>query len=178
VSAPGRLDIYAAVARGEITAADAQAMLATAATGPADRAWFPLSYGQQSLWVVSETAPGNAAYNVPIAYRVDRNLDTAALQRALQSLGALHPALRTVLSVRDGVPGQLVLPEVEIGIVARTTIAEGDVLTVDLAFYTFACYRIKRGGLHQLDTAFLRAVDDGCCQWMLATSLEAGSQFQ
>src|SRR5215211_7303280 len=46
----------------------------------------PLSFAQQRLWFLDQLAPGNVAYNMPAALRMDGPLDVAALQRSLEAI--------------------------------------------------------------------------------------------
>ena len=63
--------------------------LTAAETTPEGRTW-PLSFAQQRLWFIEQLAPGLPAYNVPLALRLHGPLDTAALQRALNTIAARH----------------------------------------------------------------------------------------
>ena len=76
-----------------------------AASGP-ERA--ELSFAQQRLWFLDQWSPGNLAYVIPVALRLSGDLDTPALDAALQALVERHAALRTTYPSRDGVPSQLV----------------------------------------------------------------------
>jgi amino acid adenylation domain-containing protein len=64
---------------------------------PAGLTELPLSYGQEQLWFIDRFAPGQAAYNIPLAIAVSGPLDPAALSRALDLLVARHETLRTRL---------------------------------------------------------------------------------
>ena len=75
--------------------------LVAARTQPADD--FPLSTGQERLWVMQRLFPDSGVYNVPIVFDVDGPLDSAALARALIALEERHHALR--LRVFDGADG-------------------------------------------------------------------------
>ncbi|MFD7662718.1 amino acid adenylation domain-containing protein [Streptomyces sp. NPDC059788] len=55
----------------------------------------PATSEQQRLWLLQQRAPQSCAYNVPLAFRLDGAVDTAALREALRRLVARHPALRT-----------------------------------------------------------------------------------
>ena len=48
----------------------------------------PLSFGQQRLWFLHQLAPESAAYNIPLAVRMDGPLDARALAAALTRGGA------------------------------------------------------------------------------------------
>jgi amino acid adenylation domain-containing protein len=60
---------------------------------------FPLSDGQQRLWVMQRLAPDSAFYNVPLALDLQGSLDEAAFSRALVALETRHQALR--LRIRE-----------------------------------------------------------------------------
>ncbi len=79
-------------------------------SGPADR--YPLSYGQQALWFIQQSAPENVAYNVGLAFWIRSGLEVAALRQAFQQLVDRHPSLRTTFPApSDGTdPVQIVHP--------------------------------------------------------------------
>lgn len=90
-----------------------------AGLGRTEETHFPLSYGQQALWVVYQQAPDSSAYNMGVSLRIQTHLDVPALHRALQSLVERHVALRTTFSMSDGLltqeiraPHNLVFEEV------------------------------------------------------------------
>ncbi|PAM56254.1 hypothetical protein CEJ63_21330, partial [Acinetobacter baumannii] len=60
-----------------------------------------LSYAQERQWFLWQLEPESAAYHVPNALRLSRQLDRAALQRSFDALLARHETLRTVF-VSDG----------------------------------------------------------------------------
>lgn len=89
---------------------------------PADRAAhprLPLSYAQQRLWFLDELEPGTPVYNMPFAVKVHGQLDTAALQAALDSLSQQHESLRTVFSATDSEPVQRVLEKIDLTVNAE-----------------------------------------------------------
>ncbi|MEO1429666.1 MAG: amino acid adenylation domain-containing protein, partial [Cyanobacteria bacterium J06633_8] len=67
---------------------------------------FPLSYGQQGIWFLYKLAPHTPAYNIAFTARIRSHLNIAALQRALQTLIARHPSLRTTFGQLDAEPFQ------------------------------------------------------------------------
>ncbi|HEU4559242.1 MAG TPA: condensation domain-containing protein, partial [Longimicrobium sp.] len=71
---------------------------------------LPLSFAQERLWFINRLEPESAAYNVPMAWRVDGALDQAALERALGEIVRRHEALRTVFPEVDGSPAQAIAP--------------------------------------------------------------------
>jgi non-ribosomal peptide synthetase component F/acyl carrier protein len=56
---------------------------------------FPLSYQQEQLWFLDRFNPGNAFYNVPMAWRLQGDLDVSRLERSLQEVVRRHEVLRT-----------------------------------------------------------------------------------
>uniref|UniRef100_UPI001A9FEEE4 condensation domain-containing protein n=1 Tax=Pseudomonas sp. 79_C TaxID=2813567 RepID=UPI001A9FEEE4 len=67
-----------------------------------------LSYAQRRMWFLWQLDPQGAAYNLPMAVRLNGPLDLAALQHAFDALVARHETLRTTFPGIDGVPYQCV----------------------------------------------------------------------
>jgi amino acid adenylation domain-containing protein len=76
----------------------------------ANRDSAPLSFAQQRLWFIDQLEPGSAAYSIPAAWRLSGALDVAALERALGEIVRRHEALRTVITLADGTPVQVIRP--------------------------------------------------------------------
>lgn len=72
----------------------------------------PLSPGQQRMWVLNEAGAG-AAYNMPLAFRLQGTLDRDALDSSLGALIARHATLRTRYTSERGRPQQIVEPPSE-----------------------------------------------------------------
>ncbi|GGU63874.1 SDR family NAD(P)-dependent oxidoreductase [Streptomyces daghestanicus] len=63
----------------------------------------PATSEQERLWLLHRRDPDDRSYDVPLAFRVDGTVDTAALRRALATLVTRHPALRTrLVATPDG----------------------------------------------------------------------------
>ncbi len=71
---------------------------------------LPLSFAQQRLWFLEQFNGPGTAYNLPFAWRLDGDLDPAALAAALGDVVARHESLRTVFGVEGGQPYQHVIP--------------------------------------------------------------------
>ena len=72
----------------------------------------PLSYAQERIWFMEQYAPGTAAYNVPLAFRLRGRVRAGALSAAVRTIGDRHEALRTsFLSDADGGPICVVHPK-------------------------------------------------------------------
>ncbi len=71
-----------------------------------DRTDFPLSFGQRRLWFLERLEGQSAAYNMPLAMKLDGPFDLLALHSALEALKSRHMTLRTTFQDVDGEPMQ------------------------------------------------------------------------
>ncbi|MEH7829979.1 non-ribosomal peptide synthetase [Gemmobacter denitrificans] len=71
---------------------------------------LPLSFAQQRLWFLDQLSPGDPAYSLPIALRLEGALDPAALAAALTWIVARHAVLRSRFVLQAGAPVQVALP--------------------------------------------------------------------
>ncbi|MFJ2744338.1 amino acid adenylation domain-containing protein [Streptomyces sp. NPDC087440] len=98
----------AALARALAGADTARAALTARAPGERPEV-LPLSFAQQRLWFLDRLdTEGVGTYNIPLAVRLDGDLDVAKLKDALGAVVARHESLRTVFPVLDGTPAQQV----------------------------------------------------------------------
>ena len=67
---------------------------------------LPLSYAQERLWFIDQLKPGDSAYNVPTAFRLEGNLNDAALERSINEIVRRHDVLRTTFPSVQGKPRQ------------------------------------------------------------------------
>ncbi|GGR89683.1 hypothetical protein GCM10010252_30740 [Streptomyces aureoverticillatus] len=104
-------------------AAEARAALVPAADRP-ER--LPLSFAQQRLWFLHRLEGPSATYNMPLALRLEGELDVPALELALYDVVARHESLRTVYPMADGKPYQHVLApgEAHTGLTVRAVARE------------------------------------------------------
>ncbi|WP_426576124.1 amino acid adenylation domain-containing protein [Xenorhabdus stockiae] len=65
---------------------------------------YPLSEGQQGLWVLHKHAPQNSAYNCPVCFRVNGRIDPYLFQQALDLLVRRYPILATMVFEEEGLP--------------------------------------------------------------------------
>ncbi len=70
---------------------------------------YPLSRGQQRLWVLSQLTEEWVAYNEPKVHTLEGAFDVAAFEAAFRALVERHEILRTRLITVDGLPRQQVL---------------------------------------------------------------------
>ncbi|HFQ93363.1 MAG TPA: non-ribosomal peptide synthetase, partial [Anaerolineae bacterium] len=85
-----------------------------AITPRADQSSYPLSYAQQRLWFLDQFDPDSPFYNISAALRLTGPLDTAALQKTLQTIGERHEILRVNFQTEKGYPVQVVAPELNV----------------------------------------------------------------
>ena len=71
---------------------------------------IPLSFSQQRLWFLEQLSPGNTAYHIPLAVRLEGDLDVTALEQSLNEVVRRHEVLRTQFPVSDGRPSQWIQP--------------------------------------------------------------------
>jgi len=76
----------------------------------------PLSYAQERLWFLDRLEPGGSAYNMPMAFRFEGELDRDILARCFRELARRHDALRTRFVMDDDAeqPLQVVDPPGEV----------------------------------------------------------------
>lgn len=79
-------------------------------------ATFPLSFAQTRLWFLDKFQPGNPAYNIPMALRLQGALSAVALERSFNDIVRRHESLRTTFGMKDGEPVQMVAPSLELKI--------------------------------------------------------------
>ncbi len=89
--------------RQQATAKPAAAISRRAQFSPA-----PLSLAQQRLWFLDRLAPGNAAYNISAAVRLQGTLNVTALEQSVGEVIRRHEALRTTFATVNGEPAQLI----------------------------------------------------------------------
>jgi amino acid adenylation domain-containing protein len=89
-----------------------------------------LSFAQQRLWFLDQLAPGSSAYNMSSAIRLDGELDTAALERALDGIVARHEVLRTTFESRGGRAVQRIAPAQRIALPIIDAASPGDALAI------------------------------------------------
>jgi amino acid adenylation domain-containing protein len=73
---------------------------------------IPLSFSQQRLWFLDQYEPDKSFYNMPYGLRLVGALDAAALEQSLNEIVRRHETLRTVFSVVEGEPVQIITPPV------------------------------------------------------------------
>lgn len=89
---------------------------------------IPLSYAQSRLWLLRKIDGLSPTYNMPLAMRLSGELDSKALQAALNDVLVRHESLRTLFRDNEGVPFQNIVSPAE----ARMVFEEADVTASQL----------------------------------------------
>nr|WP_244216303.1 non-ribosomal peptide synthase/polyketide synthase [Pseudomonas daroniae] len=71
------------------------------------------------MWFLWQLDPQGAAYNLPMAVRLNGELDSSALQSAFDGLVARHETLRSVFSEQDGQVSQRIVEPFAVAIVSH-----------------------------------------------------------
>ncbi len=71
---------------------------------------LPLSFTQQQLWLLDQLDPGNPAYNMPFALRIEGDLDITAFNQAFTTIIERHEVLRSNFREEGGLPYVTVRP--------------------------------------------------------------------
>ncbi|MCZ8027945.1 MAG: condensation domain-containing protein, partial [Microcystis sp. M49629_WE12] len=68
----------------------------------------PLSFAQTRLWFLAEFESNSSFYNIPLALRLEGNLNSEILIQSLEEICDRHEALRTNFITVDGIPTQVI----------------------------------------------------------------------
>nr|QEO74619.1 AMP-dependent synthetase and ligase [uncultured bacterium] len=74
----------------------------------------PLSFAQQRLWFLDQLEPGDDAYNIAAAVRLEGALDTEELERSFGEVVRRHEALRASFISERGEPRQVIAPTLHV----------------------------------------------------------------
>src|SRR5437870_4213116 len=74
-----------------------------AEAGPA-----PLSYAQESLWLIDQLSPGSNAYNVPVVLQLTGRIEPAILESSLNEILRRHEVLRASFPADEKGPTQVI----------------------------------------------------------------------
>ncbi|HEX5757921.1 MAG TPA: amino acid adenylation domain-containing protein, partial [Thermoanaerobaculia bacterium] len=189
LAAPDLLETasLADLARQVLAGLSAASAPAGGAAAPAQEpAEHPLSWIQQSRWVLQERHPRSTAYHVAVAVRLGCAVEVAPLRAALERLARRHAVLRATFHRRDGIPVQRVEEEARIGFAVvesevwgkaelEAGLAEEAHRSLDLAAGPVARATLFRGaaGGDLLLLAAHHLVIDGWSLWVLLDELAA-----
>ncbi|BAZ37904.1 amino acid adenylation domain protein [Calothrix sp. NIES-4101] len=82
---------------------------------PRDRN-LPLSFAQTRLWLLEQINPGSDIYNMPAAVHFMGELNVEALEKSINEIIRRHEVLRTIFTVLDGQPLQVIVPDAQLKI--------------------------------------------------------------
>ncbi len=143
----------------------------------------PLSFGQERLWFLDQLEPGSALYNVPMAYRLQGELDVRALGAALTEIVRRHEVLRSRFASDGGQPRLVIDPEPRVDLrVADAADADTERLLREHAVRPFdlatgpllRALLVRRGSTdHVLQLVFHHIVDDGWSPAIVGRELSA-----
>jgi len=72
---------------------------------------LPASVAQQRFWLLDQLQPGNTSLNMPLALRLEGELNVDALEQTLNEIVFRHEVLRTTFAIENGKPVQVIAPE-------------------------------------------------------------------
>ena len=137
-------------------AADLAAFAAVAGQGSESRAPafaradrsqpLELSYAQQRQWFLWQLEPHSAAYNIPVALRLDGALDIEALESSFAALIARHETLRTTFR-QDGERCVQVIHPATPFVLAVEQLASGESLEASIAAEVRRPFDLQQGPL-------------------------------
>ena len=78
---------------------------------------YPLSFAQQRLWFLEQLEPGNTAYNISLALKLQGKLDILLLEQSLNEIIRRHEALRTTFTTVNGQPVQIIAPCLKLSLI-------------------------------------------------------------
>src|SRR5438105_2618827 len=77
---------------------------------------FPVSLAQERLWLLDQSEPDSAAYNMSVTIHLRGLLDVRVLERSLNAIVQRHEALRTTFPLMDGKPVQAIAPTLTVSL--------------------------------------------------------------
>ncbi|MEM7114034.1 MAG: amino acid adenylation domain-containing protein, partial [Chloroflexota bacterium] len=71
---------------------------------------IPLSFAQQRLWFLQQLDPTDTSYNIPLALKLEGELNIPALEQSLNEIIRRHDALRTIFPATENEAYQVIKP--------------------------------------------------------------------
>ncbi|MEN5057174.1 amino acid adenylation domain-containing protein [Sphingobacterium kitahiroshimense] len=73
------------------------------------RPYYPISFSQERLWVLTNFEEASKSYNMPAAFRISGTMNLDLLESAFKIMISKYEILRTVFAEKDGVPVQIIV---------------------------------------------------------------------
>lgn len=99
----------------------------------AKSAYYDVSLAQKRLYIVSQFQQDQVAYNIPVSYIFEGNLNVPSFNRAFEALIARHESLRTTFTTIEGLPKQRVHEAAEFPFNVSYTDLRGQKNNMDIA---------------------------------------------
>ncbi len=80
---------------------------------------LPLSFAQERLWVLDQMEPNSALYNIPRNLRLKGELQTVALENALNEIVRRHESQRATFTAHEGHPVQTIAASLTIPLLVQ-----------------------------------------------------------
>lgn len=77
---------------------------------------LPLSFNQERLWAIEQLQHGSSVHNLRAVFRLQGQLDVAALEKSIQEIVRRQEVLRTSFPAVDGKPVVVIVPELTLEI--------------------------------------------------------------
>ncbi|MFJ7640435.1 amino acid adenylation domain-containing protein [Peribacillus sp. NPDC097225] len=97
---------------------------------------IPLSFAQRRLWFLHSLEGPSPTYNIPLVIELSGNLDTNALEAAINDLVAHHDTLRTIFPVTEGNAHQSIIDPSEARVELLITRVKAADLDAEIAVAT------------------------------------------
>lgn len=72
---------------------------------------FPMSSGQERIWMLNQMGDNKTMYNLPLVIDINGLLDLSALEKSVEMLVHRYEILRTNFNLIDSKPSQVIYPE-------------------------------------------------------------------
>jgi amino acid adenylation domain-containing protein len=76
--------------------------------------YYPVSFQQKRLWILRQLQGDNVSYHMPMRIELAQVVDEGAVKKSLQKLTHRHESMRTAFKEIDGIPFQVIAPNVEV----------------------------------------------------------------
>lgn len=126
----------------------------------ADHQEIGLSYAQQRLWIIDQLEGGSAHYHMPGAFKLEGNLNTKALEKALETIIDRHEILRTTFAEGENGAIQVVNPDEKlpmdvVDLKNRSAAEQGEEIKRLASVHALNAFDLAKGPLIRLQVLLL-----------------------